>query len=165
MKKGPLFLLSLSLLPVFAHAQTLQLFLGNIIPVINSTIIPFLFGIAFLIFAINVIRFFVIGGSSEDSQEKAKALAMYGVLAFVLIIVFWGVVNLLASSLGLEGEAPVTSDYIDRSSGQNNSGNNSSPFCQQGALFDENGKRCPSTPLPSNPPPPINPTPPIIPGG
>ena len=36
-----------------------------------------------------------------------------GVAAFVIIIVFWGVVNLLASSLGFAGESAPTPDYME----------------------------------------------------
>ena len=77
----------------------------------NNTLIPFLLGLAFLFVVINAIRFFVIGGAEAPSQEKAKALAIYGVAAFVVIVIFWGVVNLLSSSLGFTGKKMPTPDY------------------------------------------------------
>ena len=40
----------------------------------------------------------------EDKQKEGKNLMIYATLGFVLIVVFWGVVNLLASSTGFEGE-------------------------------------------------------------
>ncbi len=108
--------LLLFLLPAISHAQTVQLFFENLLLFINHAIIPFLFGMAFLIFAVNVVRFFVLGSSNQEGQEKAKALALYSVLAFVILIVFWGIVNMLSTSLGLEGCIPVESDYIENSS-------------------------------------------------
>ncbi len=78
----------------------------------NWVVIPVLFGIAFLFFVINAIRFFVIEGASEDGQEKAKSLMLYSLAAFVFLIIFWGVVELLTTSLGLYGERPVCPDYL-----------------------------------------------------
>lgn len=75
-------------------------------------VIPFLFGVAFLFFVWNAIRFFVIEGNSEDGQEKAKSLMIYSLAAFVFLIIFWGVVELLTTSLGLYGEGPVCPDYL-----------------------------------------------------
>ena len=103
---------ALLLLPFFAHAQSLQVFFTNLITFINRVIIPFIVGIAFLFFIINVIRYFVIGAGNEESREKARSLAIYGVFAFVLIVVFWGIVNLLSSSIGLDGKTAPTVDYV-----------------------------------------------------
>jgi hypothetical protein len=97
--------------------MNLQLYIAAFIEFLNSTIIPFMLGMAFLAFVINVIRFFVIGSSSPDSQAKAKSLAVYGIGAFVFIIVFWGIVGLLSSSLGLNTNRPSqipSSDYVPR---------------------------------------------------
>lgn len=90
----------------------LQQYIINFILFVNGVVIPFLLGIAFLVFVINVFRFFILGGANSDSQEKARALAIYGVGAFVLILIFWGIVNLLVSSLGLGGGAAPIFDYI-----------------------------------------------------
>lgn len=111
-------LLTLFFLPLVAAAQTFQVFLVNLATFASDIFIPFLIGIAFFIFAFNAVRYFVIGGSNQESQEKAKSLALYGVLAFVLFVVFWGIINMLTSSIGLECDGvearKVESDYAWR---------------------------------------------------
>ncbi len=103
-------------LPTIALAQTLsaQGFIKGFLAFSNKTLIPALLGIAFLLFVINVIRFFVIQGSEEDGRENAKNLALYSVLTFVVLIVFWGVINLLAGSLGFSGKSAPTPDYLEK---------------------------------------------------
>ena len=107
------------LTPLVASAQSLQAFLPNLVTFISTTIIPFLFGMAFLFFVINVFRFFILGGANEEGREKAKYLAIYSISAFVFLIIFWGIINLLSSSLGLIDQPPVSDymqnnvDYID----------------------------------------------------
>ena len=101
------------LLPLVSYAQgTFQSFLTNLVTFLSGTVIPFLLGVAFLFFVINAIRYFVVGGSSEEGREKAKYLAIYGLLAFVLIITFWGLVNLLVNSTGVGGKKQPDSDYV-----------------------------------------------------
>jgi hypothetical protein len=95
----------------------LQGYIVNFIGFVSNLVIPFLLGMAFVIFVINVIRYFVIGGSNEDSQTKAKSLAVYGVGAFALIMIFWGIVNVLSSSLGLSGLAATTPQCVDYACG------------------------------------------------
>lgn len=118
MYKYSLFLLLF--LPVVASAQTgsLQQLLVGIGGFLNSVVIPFILAIAFLVFFVNAIRFFVIGGSSDDGQKNAKNLAVYGIGAFVFILSFWGLVNILVDGVGLSGGPcyPV-SDYINPSDG------------------------------------------------
>lgn len=114
MNKTPLLLAFLLALPLVSHAQSLQTFLVNFTRFLGDTLVPFLIGIAFLFFAVNVVRFFVFGSDNQEGQEKAKALAIYSVLAFVIIIIFWGVINLLSSSLGLDGCVPADSDYVKK---------------------------------------------------
>ncbi len=78
----------------------------------TDVIIPFLFGVAFLLFVINAIRYFVIESNNEDGQEKAKSLMLYSLAAFVFLIIFWGIVELLTNSFGFSGEDPICPDYL-----------------------------------------------------
>lgn len=105
---------TLFFLPLVAAAQTFQVFLVNLATFLSDIVIPFLIGIAFFIFAYNAVRFFVIGGANPEAQDKAKSLALYGILAFVLIITFWGIINMLTSSIGLDGCDQLHSDYVTR---------------------------------------------------
>ncbi|MBY0309619.1 hypothetical protein K2Q16_00505 [Patescibacteria group bacterium] len=79
---------------------------------LTIVVIPFLLGIAFLIFVINMIRFFVIKGGDEKSHDNAKAQIVYSLAAFILIFVFWGVVEILTTSLGLDVTPPPCPDYL-----------------------------------------------------
>lgn len=109
----------LILCPALTYAQSgsLQGLISGVGGFINEIVIPFTLGVAFLIFIINAVRFFVIGGDNTESQENARSLALYGVGAFVLILSLWGMVNLLSSGIGLNegpcvGGQAVQSDYL-----------------------------------------------------
>jgi heme O synthase-like polyprenyltransferase len=107
---------AIATIPSYAHAQGLQGMIVNLTLFIDGVLIPFLFGIAFLVFIINAVRFFVLQSNNEDGREKARKLVMYSILAFVLLVIFWGIVNLLASSLDLDGQPAPISDYQLQSS-------------------------------------------------
>jgi len=106
--------LIVSLLPIAASAQTNGTLQGFIIAIgvfINDVLIPLILAIAFLMFVINVIRFFIIGGASEEGQKNAKNLALYAIGAFVFILSFWGIINFLVRGIGFE-EVPGNDIYL-----------------------------------------------------
>jgi hypothetical protein len=78
--------------------------LKNILEFTNDVLIPFIIGIGFLFFVWGMFQYFIAGGADEEKRKSGKQLMIYATLGFVLIIVFWGVINLLASSTGLEGD-------------------------------------------------------------
>lgn len=87
-----------------AIGQTVQAVLGFI----NGYLTPTVFGIAFIVFLWGLFKYFIYGGANEDSQEKGKQLAVWGILGFVIMVSIWGLVNVLASSLGFDrGQAPI----------------------------------------------------------
>ncbi|MCA9367997.1 hypothetical protein KC887_07110 [Candidatus Kaiserbacteria bacterium] len=103
---------ALAALPFAASAQgvildpngTATSFLGNIVLFSNGVLIPFILGIAFLVFVWGMFRYFIAGGADEGARENGKNLMIYATLGFVLIIILWGVVNLLADSSGFAGQ-------------------------------------------------------------
>gem|GEM_PF-285337 len=76
--------------------------LVDILSLTNNILIPFILGIGFLVFVWGMFKFFILGGANDEEKDKGKSLMVYATLGFVLIIVFWGVVNLIASSTGLD---------------------------------------------------------------
>lgn len=87
--------IALLLTPAITHADSVQQIITNTLSFINNLLIPFILAIAFFIFVVNVVRFFIIGGATEDGQKNGKSLIIYSLLAFVVILSFWGIVNLL----------------------------------------------------------------------
>lgn len=88
-------------------------FVRNILNFVNTSLIPFIIALAFLFFVWNAARYFIIQGADPIAREKAKQLALWGILAFVFILSTWGIVNLLTGSLRLSNNGtPITPDYI-----------------------------------------------------
>ena len=106
---SPLFLF---LIPVISNAQGLQEYIPSFVNFLSDVIIPFLLGIAFLVVVINTVRFFVFESTNKEGQEKAKGFIIYSIFAFVVIIAFWGIINLLAGATDLDGCRQPTSDYV-----------------------------------------------------
>jgi hypothetical protein len=115
MSKAKILVLFLVLpIPVLA-SQTVQNFFGNLLAFVNSTLILALMAVAFVAFIFNVVRYFLIASANEDGREQAKGFAVYSVLAFTMIVVFWGLINFFVDSLGLPDCADANiSDYINK---------------------------------------------------
>jgi hypothetical protein len=105
-------LFSLVFLPSFASAQItvngtggpLADMLRNILTFGNEVVIPFIIGIGFLMFVWGMLQYFIFGGASEESREKGKKLMISSTIAFVVIIIFFGAINMLSTTTGLEGQ-------------------------------------------------------------
>ena len=85
-----------------ATGGSFGLLLGNILTFTNNVLIPFIIGIGFLVFVWGMFKYFIAGGANDEAKESGKSLMVYATLGFVLIIIFWGVVNLIASSTGYD---------------------------------------------------------------
>lgn len=103
-------LLAIMLLPGMVAAQGIaqssdagpfQDLLINILDFSNDVLIPFILGIGFLFFVWGIFKYFIFGGANEDAKAQGKSLIIWATIGFVLIIVFWGIVNLLSESTGL----------------------------------------------------------------
>lgn len=96
----------LFLLPVVAFAQPTSAFgqIGDtiraLIGFMNGTLVPLVFAMAFLVFIWGMFKFFIFGGHDEESRESGKQLMIYGVVAFVMMVSIWGIVNVVAEGLG-----------------------------------------------------------------
>lgn len=113
MKKTGYILSALILtMPMLTFAQTTGLADGSagnlgsladgLTILINDYLVPLLMALAFLAFIWGMFQFFIAGASDPEKKEKGKAVMIYGVLGFVLIIILWGLVNFLAGATGLD---------------------------------------------------------------
>jgi len=128
--------------PTFVHAQGLVDYIENVTLFLDSVVIPFLLGIAFLIFVINAVRFFIFQSSNEEGREKARSLMTYSVLAFVLLLTFMGIINLLSTSVGLT-DSQIGSDGIPKSDYiEQNGGGGGSPFGDDPCSTNPNSPSC-----------------------
>jgi heme/copper-type cytochrome/quinol oxidase subunit 2 len=108
----PASIVLLSLVPSITNAQLadsasagqLEEALTNILVVTNTTLIPFIVGIAFLFFVFGVFRYFILGGADEEKRAQGRSFVVTSIVFFVLIIIFFGVVNMFTESTGLDGE-------------------------------------------------------------
>jgi len=87
-----------------ADTSTLRTSLENIVLFANNVLIPFILAIGFLAFVWGMFQYFIAGGANEEKKEAGKSLMIYATLGFVLVIIFWGVVNLLSSSTGFNDQ-------------------------------------------------------------
>lgn len=104
-------------LPSLIYAQgragnTVQELLLAFIAFANNVLVPFIFAIAFLVFLWNAVRYFIIGSGDEASRESAKRLALWGIIAFVIMVSVWGIVNLIVGGLGFDRSGFICPDYL-----------------------------------------------------
>lgn len=96
--------------PAFAFAQPSSSFGGigatvnSVIGFINSYLVPLVFAVAFLMFIWGMFEYFIRGGASDESRESGKKLMLWGVVAFVMMVSIWGVVNVVADGLGFRSQ-------------------------------------------------------------
>ncbi len=98
------------LAPVFVEAQVLGggdggeigSALGDILGFIDGIVIPFILSIGFLVFVWGMFKYFIQGGANDEAKESGKSLILYAIAGYVVILAFWGIVNIISNGLGLE---------------------------------------------------------------
>lgn len=74
----------------------------NLLSFIDGVVIPFILSIGFLVFVWGMFKYFIQGGASDEAKESGKSLIMYAIAGYVVILAFWGIVNIISNGLGLE---------------------------------------------------------------
>jgi hypothetical protein len=114
-------LLALLIAPQFTFAAySVQSLITGLMGFFDTILIPFILGIAFLVFIVNAVRYFVFESGNTEGQENARNVALYSIGAFVFILSFWGIVNIMNSGFGFQNnpcKEDITSDYVMLSKG------------------------------------------------
>lgn len=103
---------TLAFLPSIVFAQaTVATYLTAFGNFLNGYIIPLIVAIAVLFFVWGLTQYLIMGAHNEESREKGRQLALWGILAFVLIVSLWGITNALISGFGIGGGRVICPDY------------------------------------------------------
>lgn len=76
--------------------------LETILEFIDGVLIPFILSVGFLVFVWGMFKYFIQGGANDEAKESGKSLIMYAIAGYVVILAFWGIINILSNGLGLE---------------------------------------------------------------
>ncbi|MBA3789421.1 hypothetical protein H0X32_03465 [Patescibacteria group bacterium] len=94
--------------PFLVHAQTppatgitFAALVGKLVTLVNTSVLPLLYALAFVFFLFGLVRFFFIGG--EEGREKGKQLMLYGLIGLFVLFSVWGIVNVLLTVFGTLG--------------------------------------------------------------
>lgn len=85
--------------------QQLTTIIQSIITFINQVAVPLLFAVAFIVFLFGVFRYFILGGANEEKRKEGRTMIIYSVVGFAVMIVVWGLVNLVVGTLGITNNA------------------------------------------------------------
>jgi hypothetical protein len=77
--------------------MTFKSAVDGLVTFVDTSVIPLLFALGFIFFLIGMVRFFF--SASEESHEKGRQFALWGIIAFVVLFSLWGIVNIFVSAL------------------------------------------------------------------
>ena len=99
--------LSIALSPLLVLAQTTEAVdafsLIRILQNVVDVAIPFIIGLAVLVFLYGLFQFVTAAGD-EEARANAKNLIIWSVIAIFVMVSVWGLVNILRGTLNLDTE-------------------------------------------------------------
>ena len=75
----------------------------KLINIINGTLVPLLFALAFIVFLYGVVKTYILSSGDSAGVETGHKLILWGIIGFVVMISLWGIVNVVANTFGLAG--------------------------------------------------------------
>lgn len=72
--------------------------------IINSILIPAIFALAFLYFIWGVFTY--VMAHDEGKRAEGQKIMLWGVIGLFVMISVWGLVSILTSTVGLQGNVP-----------------------------------------------------------
>lgn len=77
--------------------------------VINKVFVPVIFAVAFIVFLYGIAKAYIFSIGDYEEVEKGHTLMLWGIIAFVVMISIWGIVNVVTNTFGIGGyRAPYT---------------------------------------------------------
>src|SRR3989344_482763 len=70
--------------------------------IIGSSIIPFIFAIAVVMFVWGAVKFFIIDADEEAKREQGKQFMLWGIIALAVMVSIWGLVNILGETFDIK---------------------------------------------------------------
>lgn len=77
----------------------------TILFIINSVLVPVLFAVAFIVFLYGIVLKYIFSHGDPTKVSEGHKILLWGLLAFVIMISLWGLVNVVANTFGLGGYA------------------------------------------------------------
>src|SRR3989344_1401494 len=74
---------------------------NTILYIINGILVPVLFAIAFIVFLYGIAKAYIFSHGEPEEISKGHKLILWGIIAFVVMISLWGLVNVVANTFGL----------------------------------------------------------------
>ncbi len=74
-------------------------FVYNIVHLINTAIIPLIFGVALVSFLFGMVRYYFLNGANAEDKEKARSFMLWGLLGMVLLFSVWGLISIAHNTL------------------------------------------------------------------
>lgn len=90
------------MLPLVAHAASIDAFLGKVNARLINPLIEFAFIVALVVFLFGVMEF-IRGASNEEKRGKGKDHMMWGIVGFLIMFGVWGIINILVNTFGIRG--------------------------------------------------------------
>lgn len=66
---------------------------------IMETLVILIFALTFIVFMWGLVKSWIIKGGDSEGVEEGKKIAVTGIIVLVVMTTFWGILNLLKSSL------------------------------------------------------------------
>lgn len=81
---------------------TFKDFIGGIVGIINTVVVPLIGSLIFLVFVWGVVKYFFFNNNGDTAKLKeGRDFIFWGILGMVVFFSVWGFVNLLLSTLGI----------------------------------------------------------------
>lgn len=95
-------------MPGSINVSLVQGYSNSILAVINQSLVPVLFAIAFLMFLWGVFKYFIKGATEEKSRTDGRQFILWGIIGFAVILSVWGLVSVVTGTFNLKtgGAAP-----------------------------------------------------------
>jgi len=76
---------------------------NTILYLINGVAVPVLFAVAFIVFLYGIAQAYIFSKGDAAKVSQGHQLVLWGIIAFAVMVSVWGLVNVVATTFGLDG--------------------------------------------------------------
>jgi len=92
--------------PLMAAAATIEDIIGTIRGIVD-TIVPLFMVIAVAVFLWGIVKYITSAGD-EEKAKAARGYIIYGLIGLFVMVAFWGIIRVVASTFGVQEGGTVT---------------------------------------------------------